>query len=401
MKYPALTFKNIKCFIRLHPLLFLFLIFVQIVCCVEVFISSGMAYNMNYTEKEEQRPQEFAFAFTGEESDYSMSMNRDGDQINYTFRKNGKKADRLEYPDTLTFGEYKNALEELIDRTEKYKISYMNLRLYTDKTIDISDGYAAVEEYNSYYPDYYSPVKGKNGEVYDISNYIDTSEHILFSDVDSPMCPFKIGQTVRLNGADFKCVGDYPKTVIPYNAIPDSFAVNRISIGFETGLTQNDIEDILSVFQSLFPINTDNGKIPEAVDPDALQLSQMLFVVSAIVIVIVVLAIAKLYSFVLSQRKNSLTILRLCGCTRAKTHIVYMLEICLSMIISTMLGYVIFSQFILEPVTEMYPSFEEFFAEPSVNLYIVLGYLLTALVILTVTVIPSTMVSIKEMKRKA
>ena len=71
------------------------------------------------------------------------------------------------------------------------------------------------------------------------------------------------------------------------------------------------------------------------------------------------------------------------------------------MILSTMLGYVIFSQFILEPVTEMYPSFEEFFAEPSVNLYIVLGYLMTALVILTVTVIPSTIVSIKEMKRKA
>ena len=121
----------------------------------------------------------------------------------------------------------------------------------------------------------------------------------------------------------------------------------------------------------------------------------MLFVVSAIVMVIVVLAIAKLYSFVLSQRKNNLMILRLCGCTRAKTHIVYMLEICLSMILSTMLGYVIFSQFILEPVTEMYPSFEEFFAEPSVNLYIVLGYLMTALVILTVTVIPSTIVSIK------
>ena len=46
MKYIALTFKNIKEFVVHHPVMFTLFIMVQVICCVAVFITSGMANNM-------------------------------------------------------------------------------------------------------------------------------------------------------------------------------------------------------------------------------------------------------------------------------------------------------------------------------------------------------------------
>ena len=125
----------------------------------------------------------------------------------------------------------------------------------------------------------------------------------------------------------------------------------------------------------------------------------MLFVLSAVVMVIVLLAIAKLYSFILSERKNNLVIMRLCGCTRQKVHVVYMLEIFLTMALTTALGVLIFRYWLFEPIADMYPSFREFFTPPVYGC-IIGAYTVVAFIILAVSVIPSTRVSITEMRRK-
>jgi len=396
LKYLSLTFKNLWKFIKEHPLLFCLLLIVQIVSCVEVFISCGMAYNMNYTEKEEQKVSRFAFSFSSPYNSFTAGLNEKG-IISFTFYKGETKLDCLDYSNSLPFGEYKEAVDELVKKTKQYKIYLLSLTLNTDKLItDVGDPLKTME-FTSMYPDYYVPYTGLN-ESYDLSEYAHSTEPVFFSYISGKGTPVHLGDTVNYYGIDYKCIGEYVWNYIPYYAIPEEFVISKLEIEYDDSLTQTDIDDILHTIQSLFPIDPENTTVPEAADPDALQLSTMLFVVSALVMLIVLLAIAKFYSFILSERKTNLMVMRLCGCTRGKAHLIYMLEIILMLIVSTGTGMAVFRYGLFDFIASMYPSFEEFYL-PQTYFAVAGFYLAAAVVIMALSVIPVVRISVIDMKR--
>jgi|GEM_PF-3317609 len=396
MKYLSLTFKNLWKFIKEHPLLFCLLLIVQIVSCVEVFISCGMAYNMNYTEKKERIQPNFVFAFSFPYDSMQLGRGDDG-TLKVSYFKNKKELEYLDFTGSLPFGEYKEAIEELTNRTKKYHISCLDLVLNTDKIIKVSDNYFMAMDFDTMYPDYYTPHIGLN-EIHDLSEYANSSDPVFFSPVNLSSNAVHLGDTVNFYGKKYKCIGEYVRNYIPFNAVPDQFVITMIDITFSNSLTQTDIDDILHTMQSLFPIDPENCTVPEAADPDALQLSTMLFVVSALVMLIVLLAIAKFYSFILSERKTNLMVMRLCGCTRGKAHLIYMLEIILMLIVSTGTGMAVFRYGLFDFIASMYPSFEEFYL-PQTYFAVAGCYLAAAVVIMALSVIPAVRISVIDMKR--
>lgn len=332
---------------------------------------------------------------------------KDNGKINKRFIKHDPvsgdnvEVHELNYSGALLFSEYKDKFEEFLRLTEKYKINSANLRLYTNNLIKNTEDSIETEEYNTYFPMYSSDsgIINVKGQTYDISNYIDSSENIIFSYIQSKECPFSKGEKYFINNIEFKCIGDYIETFIPYNSVPDDFVVGVFSVKYDAVLNQNDINDIISISQSILPIDIEKCLIPDPVDPDNIQLSFMLFVISALIMVIVVLAIAKFYSFILSERKNNLVIMRICGCTRGKVHIIYMLEILITMLFSLAAGYLIFRYLLFGVIVWMYPSFEEFYTEP-VYCYVIAAYFTVSMLITAFAVIPSTKASITETRRK-
>ena len=101
-------------------------------------------------------------------------------------------------------------------------------------------------------------------------------------------------------------------------------------------------------------------------------------------------------TFILDTRHETLAIMRLCGCNRAKANIIYMAEILITMITTTVAGALLFRFVLFEPIADMYPAFNEFFIS-SVYWYIAASYLIVAVLILTITVNIATRVSVKEM----
>ena len=63
MKYLSLTFKNIRKFILLHPVMFFMFMAVQIICCVSVYLTCGMAYNMFYTKEKASEYMQYTVSF--------------------------------------------------------------------------------------------------------------------------------------------------------------------------------------------------------------------------------------------------------------------------------------------------------------------------------------------------
>ena len=72
-----------------------------------------------------------------------------------------------------------------------------------------------------------------------------------------------------------------------------------------------------------------------------------------------------------------------------------MLEIFLTMAATTGIGYLLYKFVFHAPIAEMYPAFEEFYITP-VYLVVIGAYFAAAMVIMAVTVIPTTKADIRR-----
>ena len=158
MVFLSLTLKNIKKFVTNHPLMFLFLVLAQIICIVEVYVSCGMAYNMNFTQQTMDN-QVFGLNFDAVSS-WKRDIIEDENGnfircINIPRDDNGKSDEKLELKNAIPIAEAKEQIEQLLSQTKEYKPKSLRIELYENKILDKEKLLAT--DYRSYYPDLQVP----------------------------------------------------------------------------------------------------------------------------------------------------------------------------------------------------------------------------------------------------
>lgn len=404
MKYVFLVFINIKKFITKHTALFIILILVQIICCVAAFISCGMANNLFFVEEKVEEPSEFSFSF---EPDSEVEVG-----VVHTYDDKTGKYDAFYLPPGVSFedepkiytmehkyavslGEARPKLNEFVEYMKQYDITDVELLLYYNKITDLR---VAPLQFMSFIP-----FDGANVSIDEI--YFKTDEKIILApiydengdEVESEF--FKLGEKYNINGYEYKCVAPSNFYIIPYNALDDNFVVACANIYVKDHFTKQQIDDAVDKFNSLFGTNIQDTSTPDPYDPLEMQFNKMIYVIAIVIMIVIILAIAKFYNYILSERLGTLAILRLCGCNRVKTHIIYMLEIIITMIITSVAGALIFKYLVFDYIAYYYPSFTEFY-KPHIFIIVLAAYTLLALIIMFFTIIPSTKASIVEMKKK-
>ena len=416
MKYISFTFKNIKNFIRHHPVMFLFLIVVQVICCVAVFITCGMANNMYYVEDtgkkavDEEYLRTILFGFEEEyidENGYrystspSYSYSDDGVERSFSVydaetgetiidEETGRpmKVYQVKHIGCIPMGEAREKIDELVDFLQE-DLETVLLMMYPDTVTDLNE--SNVTQILSYI----------SGPLYEDDDMFKNSSNNIFTYPENGYEDYEIGDTITLNGVEYTYVGnDNTGYAIPYKALQDQFQLRSIYIALGEIPDEQRLSEISTKIQELFGDQLREEPVyPEPYDPLEKQLSEMVYVISIVVMIIILLAIAKFYNYILSDRKETLTILRLCGSTRSKVHIIYMLEIFITMIVTSSIGFVLFKYLFFEGIAEQYPSFVEFY---TYDVYIIVfaAYIILAMIIMAFTVIPSTKDTIVDMKRR-
>ena len=410
MKYLSLTFKNIRKFILLHPVLFFMFISVQLICCIAVYLTCGIAYNMFYTKEKASEYMQYTVSFEKNMEDLEnlgtviqdenglscwVPMKKYTDDeggIYYLPDENADPSRRIyeiEREGVVPMTVMKEKLPVLIEELGQYSIAKISLLVFPNKMMTPDN---EGEYYLTLYPD-----KRMINKTDLDSIYIFSDEKLI---IDSDKCSTDRTGTIRqMNGYDYKYVSLHKGVpFIPYNALDDEFAVYLMYVSFEDRLTQSDLDKLTPIFNSAFGEYMRESFPPEPYDPIEMQFDQMVYVISVVVMIIILLAIAKFYSFVLSDRKKLLTVLRLCGCSRVKVHLIYMLEIFMMMAVTSVSGLLLFRYCFFKGIAEMYPSFRELYSD-HVYLIVLFAYIMLALLIMAFTVIPSTKACIADMKR--
>lgn len=390
MKSLSFVFKNIKTFLLHHPIMFFFLIVVQIICCIGVFIVCGMANNMYYVENTEDNTDFRFFVFSfGENKSYKLCHEFDSQTKALSDRYyiyKGEKTYSIDYSDCPSVAEMRPKIDELALFLQE-DLQYIYLLMTTDTATHLDD-------LDSPY-DISSSISGE--DPYANKTFEDSDKNVFCYGGKSNK--YQPGDTIDINGIEYSYVGKTGTGYsLPYKVLQDRFRVRALHILLTEIPTEKRLNEINGELERLFGSQLRVSQMPEPYDPLEQQLNQMVYVISLVVMVIILLAIAKFYGYVLTKRRQSLTVLRLCGSTRGQVHLIYMIEILLTMLVTSTIGFVLFRFVLFEPIASLYPSFEEFYTT-DIYITILAAYIILALIIMAFTVIPSTKASIVDMKR--
>ncbi|GHU52693.1 hypothetical protein FACS1894132_02920 [Clostridia bacterium] len=208
----------------------------------------------------------------------------------------------------------------------------------------------------------------------------------------------KDGQ-ILINNENYNVIGyGFAYPIIPYFSINSDSKVERIAFGFQDNsiITYKDYNNIKKVFESELG---DLITMPEPEFPDVenYYFYNTIIIISILISVVSALIIALLYNYILIRRWKSLTIFRLCGCTRMKIIGMYLAECLLISVPIFLLSTVAYDRFLLPLLAKRY---ENMAGAYSIKLYaLIFGiYFVSSIIVLFLMIfktIPRKAISIK------
>ena len=428
--YLWLTFQNIKTFAKTKPVLLLFIILSQVVCIVAAFSVAGLI-DVVTPDPEDERSDGQKMFFV------SFTPNRASEPIVPFFQVFDEKDKKFLY-----VGTDKNEVERI--RSQFNQIAGPDQKEEDIHTIDINEGvrYVSIDNLHSF-----GEIREKLNEVirtsmndvlnYSITGYTDDTMNTSFEAeggdsewlrtyrsgiygddhkvivtrnpyADTPYQTIQTGDRVTIGKTEYTAVEVKNRSSMPpnaqtslslmANAIDDSFKVDS----FQMLLTDKaGAEEIARIQQKIAEVFGD--EMPEVTPPQPKplmekQFNNMIYVLSFMIIVVVILNVSRLYTFIMSTRKKSLAVFSICGASRRTIFAIYIAEILLMLLISFVLGVLLFRFALMDTIAVIYPSFTRFFTPP-VYLMIFGIYIVVGLVIMTANIIPVVRKSVTELKK--
>lgn len=403
MRLLSVTFKNIKKFIQHKPFLFAFLVISQIVCVIVVFLVCGFVDNAN---RESKIIQEGLNVFNvdvtnagngldgyieGWSSDAGTTYTDSNGKI---YTEEEAKANNMKYPDgyfsdVCYFKNFKSKMAEFI---EILGDNYSGFTIFGQ----VNDSLAAQK--------FSSGGSTDNSDVSEeIKNFQKSNENILRiskSDCESEFGKEPvIGDKVKLGNKEYT-ISIIDENVayinIPYNTIPDDFIISYIWVYTVEPCTPKESAEISEKIKELF--QTEYFDPPEPRVLDEVQNIQLAYGITAAVIIMIILNISRVYSYVLTYRKKPFAIMNICGASKRKIFLIYLVELMLTLIVTFGIALLIFHTLILQPIAVSYPNF--LISMTSQTYLIIFGiYFVVAVLIMSLTISRFISKSAVEMER--
>lgn len=395
LHYLLSAIKNIKKLIKTKPLLYTFLIVSQIICIIVITLVSCLVYNAYETEHE----------IKDEEKSFSLILanypESDSEFITYD-SSDEQEAKKENVEDTLLSGYYNescymknirpklNELAEFLGDDLCYITFWGSVNSKSNALFFTSGIHSPKYEYESEQLKYFEN-SNKNILRLDPFEYED-----VFGKV--PV----VGDKLNINGIQYT-VEITEKNVaalnMPYASLQDGFLVNTIFIGTIDVCTAERNKEIANKLNELFGYDNDLT-VPVMRDLQEQQNIYMTYIITAVIILMVLLNISRIYSYILAYRKKAFAVMSICGVSKFKIFIIYFIELIFTLIATYGIGTFIFNMFILPSLETLYPSIVKF---TTANMYMVLFaiYILTSLIVMSITILTFIRKSSLDMKRSS
>ncbi len=399
LKLLSVVFKNIQKFIKDKSFLFAFLTLSQIICVIAIMLACCIFDNANRSERIiKEGNTQFNFVLTGHDD---IEVYTDGEGRYYIGDGKELSEEEIEelenskYPDGYfskysTYKDFKVKMNELIQFLGDDYESFSFFGAFNDTRGSLS----------------FSSGPPSEGIQKELKEFDESTDHILRLDPEVYEEVFgkivKVGDKVDLYGTEYTVAITEQNVAllnIPYAVVEDDFKIISVWAHTKSICSAERCDEIKRKIQELFELNDDKVYPPEPRQLQELQNVNLAYGVTAAVILMLLLNISRIYMYVLSCRKKSLAVMSICGADKARLFAVYMIELMASLIVTFIIGAVLFHMLILPPMAELYPNFLKFIS-PRVYITVFGLYVIVALIIISLTVSNFITKSSAEMERR-
>ena len=417
----SLIFKNLKSFVHTKPVLFLFIIISQVVCVTASLAVAGMVNAVTPVPQDdrgysalsfyidfEDHPNSSAesvrcvsifdlkekkFLYIGEDNEAAARIRKEHQnhisECGYIARTSDTKQN--------LYKDMKKKIYSVLQTCSR-ELSYWEIGGGIEEDNTGTVGYLAVSADDEWMEKYRPYLYGERNKIQIARNKYYESKYQALA----------VGEDIKIYNTEYTVSKIVEKqiepldisTVIELNAkaVDDEFTVHWIAFTLKNETDQSGIAKVSAAITKNF--GDMSPKIDEPQPPPLMekQFNNMVYVLAFIIMVVVLLNISRLYSYIMSARVKALAVYSLCGSSKIKSFIVYISEIILLMLMSFFLGAVLFHFVLIAPVSQVFPSFSEFF---TFNIYLkIFGmYIVSGLIIMALSLIPFVTRSITSLTK--
>ena len=193
----------------------------------------------------------------------------------------------------------------------------------------------------------------KQGKMF-TDEQMNSSEKIMVAmeeDVDENWC-------IQIGDEKYKAVGLLSKAYadeavfVPYNAIPENTRVYYISLLLKVPLIESEYNEIVSMIKNNFGDKLDIPEFEGVINESSNRVYRDIMFVTVFLIVVCVVNYCIMYRYMLDKRRREFAITRICGCTKYKAGIVYMIELLGTSVVTLAAGLIMYHKLILPKAVE-------------------------------------------------
>lgn len=185
---------------------------------------------------------------------------------------------------------------------------------------------------------------------------INSNEKIMIAreaDVDSNWC-------MQIDGETYKAIGLLSEAYrdnaifVPYKSIPENTKFYYVSLLLREPLFESEYNKIVSMIRDAFG---DTLSIPEfegIINESSKRVYKDIMFVTVFLILVCVVNYCIMYRYLLDKRRKEFAITRICGCSKYKTAMVYMVELIGVSSITLIVGLLMYHYFILPKAVEWF-----------------------------------------------
>lgn len=380
-----MIFKNIKILVTKSTLLFILLIITQLIAVSSILFAYGSYADNQYRLQDLTCPLYCMDVIALKDDDGKSLVTMDSVKAAFPESLVG-------YEDDLVYVDLwgKASLDEPIsvEEAKKYGIPTDNYEgeFVDDVTVvamfTVIDGKYAFDKnstvfMNGYSTGWYTKEQLSNGNPVCVPSY----EYCQINDSEWSLN----GTSYKVAGCGIPGMGGFVLQIqIPLESMADDMLFSSMMIQFKTPILHSEYEALKSTLEEALDYRVKFSDFC-SVSLDEIQTMKTMMMVSVLMALVASFIICLIYRNILEKRVYTTGIYQICGCTRLRAAMIYIVEIFILLSLSTMAGSVLYLKTIM-PVLEPYFSYFTDIYSKNITYILPLVYLGVVLVVSTIMI---------------
>lgn len=178
---------------------------------------------------------------------------------------------------------------------------------------------------------------------------------------------------------------EYTQFIIQLSSLTDDFHGSSLLLYMKTQPTIERINRLNQICSDLLGATCESS--PEASDLMEVQLNNSFYVSSFLIVALVLINLSIYFRYIITLRRKQMRIMMICGASNISITVIYLIESLIELFAGFVVGFILYRYFLLDIAAKYYPLFPSYYSTKTYSITF-LVYMTTSVLILSLSFVP-------------